>query len=418
MIACISIPFFAAAVERRADDALVKKPLAIGGQPWEARPIYAFSKEVATMGVKIGMSLRLVQVLSPDSYFMPAAETQYSQTSGEVIDVLIDFSSLIEPQELWHPFADREQFLTLNSFALPARYCLDLEGLPKQEAVPFVQEIGKRVRAETTLEPTIGLAAHKFTAEVAASVCRTNHAIAVTPGEESPFLASRPLSFLPLEKDMARRLRLLGIQTLGQFASLSLTALREQFGPEIVSFHCLAQGKSGELVQPREAVRIEEVRYEFDDPVGDLQVITAVCRRLSVELSHRLQGAEIQGRRLRLEMELENGEIWQQGIVLRRPVFDQRQINRVTNELLAKKNIPHPASNVKLVVSDLSPAAAQQLTLFGQSAVSHQAQQTLLNLVRKYRSDKFYQPQPVDRDHPLPERRFHLQPISYDPLMV
>lgn len=75
----------------------------------------------------------------------------------------------------------------VNSFVLPARYCLGLERLPQREAHPFVQEIGKRVREETHLGPAIGLAAHKFTAQVAASVCRTNHAIAVKPGDESPF---------------------------------------------------------------------------------------------------------------------------------------------------------------------------------------------------------------------------------------
>ena len=37
MIACLSIPYFAAAVERRGDEELANKPLAIGGQPWEAR---------------------------------------------------------------------------------------------------------------------------------------------------------------------------------------------------------------------------------------------------------------------------------------------------------------------------------------------------------------------------------------------
>lgn len=418
MIACISVPYFAAAVERRADDELTQKPLAIGGQPWEARPIYAFSQEVATMGVKIGMSLRLVQVLSPHSYFMPAAETQYSQASGEVIDVLIDFSSLIEPQELWHPFADNEQHLTLNSYSLPARYCLDLEGLPQREALPFIQEIGKSVRRETDLNPAIGLAKHKFTAQVAATVCSTNHALAVKPGEETAFLASRPLSFLPLNKDMARRLRLLGIGTLGQLTGLSLTALREQFGPEIITFYHLAQGDSGEMVQPREAALVEEMRYEFDEPLGNRQVITAVSERMVTELSHRLQASELQGRRLRLEMEMENGQLWQQGLVLRQPVFEKGPMTAAVYELLASESIFELVSSMKISISDLTPIKAQQLTLFERSVVSRQAQQTIFNLVKKYRTGKFYQPETADSAHPLPERRFNLRSISYDPLVV
>jgi hypothetical protein len=143
MIACISIPYFAAAIERRADKTLARKPLAIGGRPWEAKPVYAFSREVARNGVQSGMSLRLVQVLSPQSHFMPAAEDKYYQVSGEVIDVLTDFSCLVEPQELWHSSATPRPYLIKSGRTLPARYCLDLEGLPVKESITFVKEMGK-----------------------------------------------------------------------------------------------------------------------------------------------------------------------------------------------------------------------------------------------------------------------------------
>jgi DNA polymerase-4 len=187
------------------------------------------------------MSLRLVQVLSPHSHFMPAAHTRYSQVSSEVIDVLVDFSPLIEPQELWHPFTDISQHISSNGRNLPARYCLDLEGLPEGEAHSFIQEIGKSVRRETDLEPAIGLASHKFTAQVAATVCHVNHALPVKPGKDESFLASRSLSFLPLERDMARRLSLLGIRTFGQLTGLALPALHEQFGPQIIPIYKLAR---------------------------------------------------------------------------------------------------------------------------------------------------------------------------------
>ncbi len=271
MIACLSIPYFAAAVERRADSGLTERPLAIGGQPWEARPVYAFSQEVAHKGVEIGMSLRLVQVLSPASHFMPAAETRYSKVSGEVIDVLTDFSQLIEPQELWHPLAKSRQPLSAHGRALPARYCLDLEGLPEREALPFVQAMGQSVRQETNMDPAIGLARQKFTAQVAATVCNPSHALAVKAGAEAAFLASRALAFLPLEKEMARRLRLLGIYTLGQLAGLALPALQEQFGPEINPHYQLARGEVGEIVHAQAPGSVCRKRAAVRWPGGEFR---------------------------------------------------------------------------------------------------------------------------------------------------
>ncbi len=75
MIACISVPYFAASVEHRdglgAGWSKGNPPgLVLGGQPWEPQPVYAFSREAARKGVRAGMSLRLAHVISPDANFM------------------------------------------------------------------------------------------------------------------------------------------------------------------------------------------------------------------------------------------------------------------------------------------------------------------------------------------------------------
>ena len=418
MIACLSIPYFAAAVERRSDETLANRPLAIGGQPWEARPVYAFSQEVAHKGVEIGMSLRLVQVLSPQSHFMPASQRRYSQVSSEVIDVLVDFSPLIEPQEFWHPITDIGQRITRNGRNLPARYCLDLEGLPEREALPFVSEIGKCVRQETEMEPAIGLAAHKFTAQVAATVCSVNHALPVKLGEDRPFLASRSLSFLPLEKDMARRLSLLGIRTLGQLGDLSLPALREQFGPQIVPLYNLAQGETGEAVQSRTLERQEEGQIVFDGAVDNSEVVAAAADRLVAKLAHRLQASDLQGRRLILIWDMDDGSVQQQAVILRQPVANVSHLSAAVQELISGKAITCAISSLKIVLSDLVPAKAQQLTLFKTTAVPDKTQRTIHNLATKYQKSGFFQPQTADSAHPLPERRFQLQPLCYDSLVA
>ena len=418
MIACLSIPYFAAAVERRGDSDLRKQPLAIGGQPWEARPVYAFSQEVAHKGVEIGMSLRLVQVLSPSSHFMPAAENRYSKVSGEVIDVLTDFSHLIEPQELWHPSAKPRQPVSAHGRVLPARYCLDLEGLPEREALPFVQAMGQSVRQETKMDPAIGLARQKFTAQVAAVVCKTSHALPVKAGQETLFLASRSLSFLPLEKDMTRRLRLLGIHTLGKLTSLSLPALQEQFGPEIGPIYRLARGEPGEPVHSQPPETYEEGELLFDGPVGNLQTIMTASDRLVAELAHRLQTRDLQGRKVRLVLEMEDGTVQQRKLTLRQPTSTASQLGAAVHELIGSEPFSAAVSTLKIVLDGLFPARAKQLTLFEGTAVSQHAQHTIYNLTAKYRKSGFYQPQSADPSHPLPERRFRLQALSYDPLVA
>lgn len=429
MIACITIPYFAAAVERRGESALAEAPLAIGGQPWEARPVYAFSQEVARQGVQIGMSLRLVQVLSPHSHFMPAAETRYSKASGEMIDRLMDFSPLIEPQEWWHPLRDKKPVTAAARF-LPVRYCLDLEGLPQREALPFVKELGRALREETRFSAAIGLAANKFTAEVAATVCRTEHTLPVQAGQDAQFLASRSLNFLPLERDIARRLRLLGIYTLGQLSNLPLPALQEQFGPPIVPYYRLARGEAGERLEAIPPERVETAQIQFDGPLNNSQVMTAAGNRLVGELAYRLRKDGLLGRTITLLLEREDGEVQRQNLTLGRPTAEVVRLAAAVNEMLAKELFAGDAIScgvcrMEITLADISPAQGKQLTLF--DAVGRAARQagwgvsaveSLRNMIVKYRQSNFFQPQLADVAHPLPERRFFLQPLSHDALVA
>lgn len=408
MIACLSLPYFAATVERRHDEALQSKPLAIGGQSWEAKPIYAFSEEPASVGVKVGMSLRLVGVLSPLAHFMPATQAKYAATSGEIIDVLTDFTPLIEPQELWHSYTDAQARLTAHGRLLPARYCLDLDGLPNQEAVSFVQEIGRIVRTETHLSPAIGLADNKFTAEIAATVCRQSHILPVT--DQPQFLAERSVSFLPLDKETARRLRLLGIHTLGQLTALPLPSVRDQFGADMVRSYHLAQGQTDEPLQSQTTVPPETAVYQFDDPIDNKQMITAVLQRLTLELGQRLQTAVRAARQLTLTLTLANGLEAIYPLTLRHPIATPEHLFAAGCDLLNQHHFQCGLIGLQLTVSELQPQQAVQLTLFGKTAVS--AQDTINNLIHKYKTSHFYHPILTESHHPLPERRFALQ--AYD----
>jgi nucleotidyltransferase/DNA polymerase involved in DNA repair len=424
MIACLTIPYFAAAVERRADDSLTPKPLAIGGQPWEAKPIYAFSQEVARQGVNAGMSLRLVQVLSPDSHFVPAHKPAYGRVSAEVTDVLLDFSPDVEPQELWHSFADSTLHFTAHGRTLPARYCLDLDGLPLSEAVPFMQDMGKQLRAETSFAPTIGLSADKFTAQVAATFSRPNHLLSVEGENHAQFLSSRPLAFLPLDKEAARRLHLMGIRTLGQFAALPLPALQEQFGSQITYFYLQAQGQGDEPIQTQPAAQQEEIRQWFDEPVDNLLSLMAVLTNMVNELTRRLQTAVLAGRSWQVALELADGRTQQQSLTLRQPTAEAHPITTALQATIASLNLTCGVTAVTLTASDLTPATAQQLTLIQDvaeataSVAVSRLQQTVQNLTAKYKDGRFYQPILTENHHPLPERRFQLRPFAYDPALA
>jgi nucleotidyltransferase/DNA polymerase involved in DNA repair len=492
MIACLNVPYFAATVERRdgvrhdgvrrdgaisaADgDGPVKasgKPgqapgLVLGGQPWEPQPVYAFSHEAAQQGVKAGMSLRLAHVLSPEAQFMAANPPRYTDASAEVADVLLDFTHLIEIEALWTPSLARSkgakpaggrarteahsELGAARHWRLPAVYTLDLESLPQAEALGLAQEMGRQVRHQTRLAPAVGLANSKFVAQVAAALAQPNHARPVAAEEEGAFLTRQPIQFLPLDKETARRLSLLGIRTLGQLAALPQSSIRLLLGAAITpgssagegfgQLYRLVQAQSGRrdlgddlflAVKAQLQEKREQLSYRFDGPVADKQVLEQVIDQAATELAGRLQRAGLEGRTLQLILETEGGRAKQPGpgaealtaeLSRRTPTADPRRLAGSLHELLGRlcsgadfpEAAEHSAAGIvglTIRLDNLTPAAAIQLSLFDKPRVSERLREALANILAKHQRGCFFRTALADPHHPLPERRFQLHELS------
>jgi DNA polymerase-4 len=463
MIACLNVPYFAATVERRAgaancddtavDQALIQPGqapgLVLGGQPWEPQPVYAFSHEAAQQGVKSGMSLRLAHVLSPEAHFMAADPPRYYDASAEVADVLLDFTHLIEIEALWAPHKNGDtkpakRALTgpgaALSWRLPAAYTLDLESLPPAEALGLAQEMGRQVRRQTRLAPAVSLAKSKFVAQVAASLTSPNHARPVTADEEETFLAGQAVHFLPLGKETARRLSLLGIHTLGQLATLPRSSIRTLLGPSMApgspagegfaQFYRLVQERSGRRdlgddlflsVKANPPAGQEQAIYRFDGPVADILVLEQVVDQAATELAGRLQRAGLESRTLQLILEAEGGTTPSSATLSRRsPTATPRQLAGSLRELLSQANQQDAAGAslsegivcLRVILGDLTPAAATQLSLFDGPRITNRFREALEDILTRYKPGCFFRPALTDPRHPLPERRFQLQELT------
>lgn len=87
----------------------------------------------------------------------------------------------------------------------------------------------------------LSLAGNRFTAEVAARHGRG--AVAIAPGDEALYLSRLPLSVLPWSPELQRRLKPLGLETLGDFASLPSGSVERRYGPQGLALQRLARGQ-------------------------------------------------------------------------------------------------------------------------------------------------------------------------------
>ncbi|MCI0398547.1 MAG: hypothetical protein L0322_26955, partial [Chloroflexi bacterium] len=282
--------------------------------------------------------------------------------------------------------------------------------LPAAEALPFAQEMGRTVRKQTHLSPAIGLARQRLAAQIAATLARPNHARPVPAGNEVAFLADQPVHFLPLDKETARRLRLLGIRTLGQLAALPPTSVQAQFGAAVASLHKLVRGEEAAPLRPRQAEQSEQVTYHFESRLENRLALANLFDRAAVILAGRLQAAGLAGQTVRLVWEMERG-MQKQVLTLRSPACRGEALTSVLHELLEQAHFQAGVIGVTVTVTGLVPATAQQLTLFGSPSAAARAQQTLHQASAKH-GPCLYRPALLDGGHPLPERRFQWRELS------
>jgi DNA polymerase IV len=141
---------FYASVEQLLDPSLRGKPIAVGGGV-----VLAASYEAKSFGVSSGMSGWRARELCPQLIFVDGHFQDYQRLGDAAIDVLNDFTPVVERISIDEAFAD-------------VAGCTHLFGSPPEIA----REVRGRVRAKLGLPISIGVARTKHLAKIASQVAK------------------------------------------------------------------------------------------------------------------------------------------------------------------------------------------------------------------------------------------------------
>src|SRR5690606_10870790 len=145
----VDMDAFYASVEQRDDPSLRGRPVVVA---WRgARSVVcAASYEARKFGVRSAMPALRAERLCPDAVFVPPDFVRYKAVSRQVRQIMLEHTDLVEPLSL------DEAYLDVTS---------PKTGLPSATAV--AEAIRARIRAETGLTASAGVAPNKFLAKIA-----------------------------------------------------------------------------------------------------------------------------------------------------------------------------------------------------------------------------------------------------------
>ena len=216
----IDMDAFFSSVEQKRHPELLGKPVVIGGggDPTKRGVVSTASYEARKFGIHSAMPLRTAYKLCPSAIFLPVDYEEYSRISEKFKAVLREFTPIMEDVGI------DEAFLDISSIDRPSE--------------EIAREIKKRIKEETDLNCSIGIAPNKLLAKIASDLEKPDGLTIIT--EEDIEKRIWPLPARKLwgvgPKTEAYLKEKMEIKTIGELASLSLERLVEEFGQSYGSY--------------------------------------------------------------------------------------------------------------------------------------------------------------------------------------
>ena len=337
MFSALVIWDLAATIERLHQPALGERPLILlcGEHHFK---VLATDAKARAAAVRPGNSRKQAELLCPEAAVLSARDEVYrrlfAEVTAELAQIIDRVEACYQPGRAW--------------WIVPSDHPHELEIL--------------RQRIECLLGGvvSIGTASGKFVAQVAgtsgADYCQ------VAPGEEAAFLMPFPVALLPLNADMQRRLPMMGIHHIGDFAALSRAAVFEQWERHGCFCHDLALGIDARPLQTHQPPPVLSGSLSFDEPIADRRRLLAACLHLASLLLDQLGQRE--AGRLVLLLEDECGQRHelhlQPSAPLRGLAQFEKQLPPLLEKLLARSGI----IELRVQLSELAALQPQQLSLF------------------------------------------------------
>jgi|HubBroStandDraft_6_1064221.scaffolds.fasta_scaffold54311_3 DNA polymerase IV len=281
----VDMDAFYASVEQRDRPELRGKPVIVGGLNGRG-VVCAASYEARPFGVHSAMPISKARRLCPQAVYLPVRMSHYVEISRQIREVMLAFTPLVEPLSL------DEAFLDIHG-------CEDLFG----SAPVIASKLKSRIKSETGLTASVGVAPNKFLAKLASDHGKPDGLVVVEPDRVAEFLHPLPVGRIwGVGAKAEKRMHALGIDTIGQVARLPEQILIDHFGEMGGHVWRLASGEDGRLVVPDRDAKSISSETTFAEDIADRETLKMWLLDLTDHLASRLRQVEIKARTVELKI--------------------------------------------------------------------------------------------------------------------
>lgn len=265
--------------------------------------------------------------------------------------------------------------------------------------------------------PSVGVGPSRFSAWAAAQMALPGRVRLVPEGKTAEFLATWPVTALPLPPEVGERLIQFGLRTCGDCAAITLVDLQRQFGPDGILLHRLCRGLDSAQIDPWREPPPCGVRRVLAGGVEDSESLRFGAAELARDLAEELSRQGRAAGRIRLVLRGEgrsrlpspaDQQVWWGEVAPPAPLATADELLGPLLSLFGRSHPLTPVTVVELQAFDLVAPPVSQVGLWqGRAADREVVQRAVDRLHDRFGMGLVWRVE-VRPGHPgdVPEERF------------
>ncbi len=281
----IDLDAFFVTVEQVLNPALSGKPVIVGGRPEGRGVVASASYEARKCGVHAAMPLARAKRLCPQAIFLTGNYHRYVDFSHKFMDILADYSPSFQPGGLDEAYLDVtgcQNFGSWHNLAI---------------------KIKERIKRETGLVASIGIAPSKVVAKIASDLSKPDGLIEIASGEEKAFLSPLPVQKMPGVGEKTNQvMKSMNILTIGQLARMPEPLFKNRFGEGMLWLREHANGIDNSAVEAYGEAKSSSRETTFEKDTSDTGLLKSTLRYFSEKLGADLRDSDKKARTVTLKL--------------------------------------------------------------------------------------------------------------------
>lgn len=318
-------------------------PLIIGNRPEQRGVVASASYEARALGIHAPMPTKQAVQLCPELKIVNVSRPKVRECSDQIMGILAEYGALEQ-------LSIDEAYIDLTHHLAPVR---------------LSDTIRHRLKAETGLPASVGLASNKLIAKVASAQKKPEGCTIVMPNNEAKFLAPLPASVLwGVGQRTTEQLTQLGIVSCGQLAQTDLLVLQAIFGKRAEELLNRAKGIDSRPVIPNSGpTKSISVEQTFEEDMNDAGFLQARLQEMCIQVGQNLRQQGLEAHTVTVKFRLADFTTFTRQKTVRRAISTDEQLNWLAQLILAENW--QPAKALRLLgmgVNKLTLPPTQQLS--------------------------------------------------------